>query len=135
MLRYAVSILFVLLIISAFTGCKSGSGSATAPASSTEIRQAFGSGKKTVVFFMNPEGGPCRTQNEILQRLHQDKGGSFNIAYVSTLRPEDQKAFYDYGVKNLPSVVIVDSSGKIANYLPPGIQTYETLARSLDAAK
>jgi thioredoxin 1 len=126
-----VSLIVVMLI---FAGCQSGStgGGTPAPQSTAELKQALGSGKKTVVFFLNPQGGPCRAQNEILTKLYQDRGGNFNIAYVSTMKPEDQQAFYDYGVRNLPTLVLVDSSGKISQNFPPGIQTYETLAASLD---
>jgi len=50
------------------------------------------------------------------------------------LNPADQQAFYDYGVRNLPTMVLVDSKGKISRAFPPGIQTYEALAAALDGA-
>ncbi len=110
--------------------------SPAAPLSTPELRQTIGAGKKnTVVFFLNPEGGPCRAQNEILQKLRKDRGNGFNIAYVSALEPRNEKAFYDYGVRGLPSLVIVDRGGKIAKFFPPGIQNYETLAAVLDGIK
>ena len=119
-----------------FAGCQSGSGGgAQAPQSTAELKQAIGSGKKTIVFFLNPQGGPCRAQNDILTKLYQDRGGNFNIAYVSAMKPEDQQAFYDYGVRNLPTVVLVDGSGKINRNFAPGIQPYEALAAALDGAK
>jgi thioredoxin 1 len=111
-------------------------GDAAAPLSTPELKQAIGSGKKnTVVFFINPMGGPCKAQKQVLEQLHKDRGGKFNIAYVSTMRAEDQRAFYDYGVRSLPTVVLVDKRGKIARYFPPGIQSYETLAAALDGIK
>jgi thioredoxin len=130
----AVSLIVMTLIVA---GCQSGStgGGTPAPQSTAALKQAIASGKKTMVFFLNPQGGPCRAQNEILQKLYQDRGGSFNIAYVSAMEPGDQQAFYDYGVRNLPTLVLVDSSGKIDQNFPPGIQTYETLAAALDKAK
>jgi thiol-disulfide isomerase/thioredoxin len=110
-------------------------GDPPAPLSTPELKQAFASGKKTVVFFQNPAGGPCKAQNEILQKLHKDKGSNFNIAAVSAMKPEDQKAFYDYGIRNLPSLVLVDSKGRISRVFPPGIQSYETLTKALDSIK
>jgi thioredoxin 1 len=107
-----------------------------APLSTAELKQTISAGKKnTVVFFLNPMGGPCKAQNEILQKLHKDRRGNFNIAYVSTMKPEDQRAFYDYGVRSLPTVVIIDKSGTISRYFPPGIQSYESLAAALDGTK
>ncbi len=108
----------------------------TAPLSTPELKQMIGAGKKnTIVFFLNPQGGPCRAQNEVLQKLLKDRKNNFNIAYVSALDQANQRAFYDYGVRGLPTVVVVDSKGRIARYFPPGIQSYETLATTLDGIK
>ena len=106
-----------------------------APKSTPELKQAIGAGKKTIVFSLNPQGGPCRAQNEIVQQLHKDRKGNFTLAYVSTMNPGDQKAFYEYGVRNLPQLVLVDGKGKIAQFFPPGIQSYQALATALDGAK
>jgi thioredoxin-like negative regulator of GroEL len=125
--------LFAVLFFSA--GCERGPAKTPAPRSTAEISQATSSGKKTVVFFMNPAGIPCGQQNEILKKLFQDRGGNFNVAYVSVMRPEDEKAFYDYGIRSLPSLVLVDSSGNIGRQFPPGIQPYDTLAQALDSMK
>jgi thioredoxin-related protein len=51
------------------------------------------------------------------------------------MKAENQRAFYDYGVRNLPQLVLVDGKGKIAQFFPPGIQSYEALAMALDGAK
>jgi len=106
-----------------------------APKSTPELKQNISAGKKTIVFFLNPQGGPCRVQNDIVQKLQKDRKANFNVAYVSTMNPADQKAFYDYGVRNLPQLVLVDSKGRIAHFFPPGIQSYETLALTLDGTK
>ncbi len=111
-------------------------GDMTAPLSTPELKQAIGAGKKpTVVFFLNPNGGPCKAQNEVLQKLQKDRKANFNIAYVSALEQQNQQAFYDYGVRSLPSVVIVDKNGKISRVFPPGIQSPEALSAALDGAK
>ena len=108
----------------------------TAPLSTPELKQTIGAGKKnTVVFFINPQGGPCRAQKEILEKLLKDRKGNFNIAFVDATRQENQRAFYDYGVRSLPTVVVVDAKGKIVKYFPPGIQTYDILAKTLDGIK
>lgn len=107
----------------------------TAPQSIPEIHSAVASGKKSILFFMNPAGGPCNAQNEILQKLLKDRKGNFNIVYVSTMKPEHQKAFYDYGVRSLPWVTLLDGKGRIAHHFPPGIQSYEALSEALDKAR
>ena len=111
-------------------------GETAAPLSTPELKQAIGAGNRnTIIFFQNPMGGPCRAQNEILQKLLKDRKNGFNLAPVSTLRQEDQRAFYEYGVRNLPQLVLVDKKGKVRQFFPPGIQSYEALAAALDAAK
>jgi thioredoxin 1 len=107
-----------------------------APLSTPELQKVIGAGKKTtIIFFQNPQGGPCKAQNEILQKLHKDRKNDFNIASVSTMQQADMRAFYDYGVRSLPTVVVVDKGGKIARYFPPGIQSYQALTAALNEVK
>jgi thioredoxin-like negative regulator of GroEL len=129
--------IFVTLVMAMLVnGGMAIAASPAAPLSTPELQQAINAGKKnTVVFFQNPQGGPCRAQKEVLDKLHKDRKGSFNIVNVSTMKQEDQRAFYEYGVRNLPSLVLVDKGGKINRVFPPGIQTYEALAAALDGIK
>jgi thioredoxin 1 len=114
----------------------SGASSATlAPRSTPGLAQVLDAGKKTVVFFLNPNGVPCQNQNQILDKLYADEKGNFSIAYVNALNPADEKAFYDYGIRSLPSLVLVTGKGEIARYFPPGIQSYETLQAALGELK
>ena len=129
-------VVFLSLIAALVTPGLATAGDQAAPLSTTELRQVIGSGKKnTLVFFQNPQGGPCRAQKEILQKLQQDRKNNFNIANVSTMKPEDQKAFYDYGIRNLPMLVLVDKHGKVSRVFPPGIQSYETLTEALNGLR
>lgn len=129
-------LVFLSLIATLLTAGPALAGAQAAPLSTPELKQVIGSGKKsTLIFFQNPLGGPCKAQNEILQKLQRDRKSNFNIANVSTMKPEDQKAFYDYGIRNLPMLVLVDKQGKISRVFPPGIQSYEALAAALDGAR
>ena len=132
MRRSMISVALILVLVVAGLAL---AANPDAPKSTPELKQTIGAGKKTVVFFLNPQGGPCRAQNEIVQKLQKDRKGNFSVAYVSTMNPGDQKAFYEYGVRNLPQLVLVDSKGKIAQFFPPGIQSYEALAMALDGTK
>lgn len=134
-MKIKVILIFLAAVMFLSAEARSSFGGTQAPLSTPGLKQAFGSGRKTVVFFINPFGRPCKEQDMILQKLHKDKKGNFNIVYVSTMKPEDQKAFYDYGIRSLPSLVLVDKSGKIIRHFPPGIQRYETLTQALDSIK
>ncbi len=128
--------LFLTLGMTMLLAAVAGAADVKAPLSTPELKQTIGAGKKpTVVFFLNPNGGPCKAQNEILQKLQKDRKSNFNIADVSALQQENQKAFYDYGVRSLPSLVLVDKDGKVSRVFPPGIQSYEALAAALDGVR
>jgi len=129
-----LSTFFVLMYL-ATLGLSAAYAAGAAPRSNSDLKSAFSSGRKTIVFFQNPMGGPCRAQNEILQKLHTDRGKKFNIVYIDASKEENQKVFYDYGVRGLPSLVAVDSSGNIGKVFAPGIQSYETLGQVLDSLK
>ena len=108
----------------------------SAPLSTPELKQTIGTnGKATLVFFQNPNGGPCKAQKVVLDKLQQSRKNGFNIVGVNAMNQNDQKAFYDYGVRSLPSLVLVDKSGKVSRVFPPGIQSIETLTSALDGLK
>lgn len=125
------------LLIAAFIATASCATAAqTAPLSTLEIKQNIGkNGKPTLVFFQNPYGGPCKAQKALLDQLVVKRNGSFNIASVNAMNQNDQKAFYDYGVRSLPSLVLVDKAGKISKVFPPGIQSVEALSAALNGLK
>ncbi|HEY6000717.1 MAG TPA: thioredoxin family protein [bacterium] len=111
-------------------------GAQPAPQSTAELKTAIGS-KKTpvIVFFMNPYGMPCNAQNAILLDLQEARKKDFQIAYVRTDRPADQQAFYDYGVRSLPALVLVSRGGLIKRVFPPGIQKADILGAALDGVR
>lgn len=129
-------IVLSLLTLSILGTASISMAAATAPLSTPELKQTIGtSGKATLIFFQNPYGGPCKSQKVILDKLQKDKKAGFNIASVNAMNQNDQKAFYDYGVRSLPTLVLVDKSGKIARVFPPGIQSQETISAALDGLK
>jgi thioredoxin-like negative regulator of GroEL len=71
----------------------------------------------------------------VLDKLTEQRKGAFNIANVSTMVQNDQKAFYDYGVRSLPTLILVDKAGKISRAFSPGIQSIETISSALDGLK
>ncbi|MBN2654993.1 MAG: thioredoxin family protein [Nitrospirae bacterium] len=132
-MRITRLLMITAAIIFSLAACSGSTNTATAPLSTTEIQQAVKSGKKTVIFFINPSGYPCRIQDEILQKLHTDKKEIFNIVPVVTMNHDHQKAFYDYGIRSIPAIVLLDSKGGIAKHFPPGIQPYDIIAQELDS--
>jgi len=83
--------------------------------------------EKTVLFFMNPNGRPCQMQETILIGMKEKLGRLAQIKYVQTTEPADRAAFSKYGIRGLPSLILVDKEGRELTRFPPGIQSEETI--------
>ena len=87
--------------------------------------------EKTLLFFMNPNGRPCQMQEEVLAGMNEKLGELAKIRYVQTTEPADRAIFEKYGIRGLPSLIILDGSGKELTRFPPGIQSEETILSAL----
>lgn len=83
--------------------------------------------KPTLVFFLNPAGGPCRAQNEILVASRARWEPLATLRYVRTDVPTDREAFYKFGVRSLPNLILLGADGKEVHRYSPGIQSAETI--------
>ena len=127
--------IIALLAAALLAAASLASAAPKAPLSTPVLSQAIGKGKPTLVFFQNPNGGPCKAQQQVLDKLTEKRKGTFIVAPVNAMEQNDQKAFYDYGVRSLPSLVLVDKAGSISKVFPPGIQSIETISAALDGLK
>ena len=75
-----------------------------------------------LLFFMDPNGGPCRMQDGILAGMSAELQGKVNIRYVKTTNKNDLQFFYKYGIRGLPSMLFTDQAGNEVKRLPPGIR-------------
>ena len=133
--KITIVLTLALLTIFSLWGCDTTAKNKFAPISTPAIRQAIESEKKTVIFFLDPNSSQCQRQDAILKKLHSNLLGRFNLIYISSISKDDTKAFYEYGIEGLPSLVLVYSNGKIAFHFPPGIQSYDTVAMALAAIR
>jgi len=85
----------------------------------------------TLIFFMNPNGTPCQMQYKILQDGMTELSKVAKIRYVKTTEPADQDAFYQYGIRSLPNLILVDSTGKEMVRFPPGIQEMAAIMNNI----
>jgi thioredoxin 1 len=127
--------IIALLAVTLFATATLATAAPKAPLSTPVLSQSIGKGKPVLVFFQNPNGGPCKAQQQVLDKLTEKRKGTFTIAPVNAMEQNDQKAFYDYGVRSLPSLVLVDKAGAISKVFPPGIQSLETISTALDGLK
>lgn len=75
-----------------------------------------------LIFFLNPNGGPCRMQNSILSDMANELKGKIDIQYVQTTVAADRDFFNQYGIRGLPTLLLADASGKEIKRLPPGVK-------------
>jgi len=84
-----------------------------------------------LVFFINPDGGPCKMQENILNQMSAELDGKVLIRPVKTTVSTDMDIFYAYGIRALPTILLADSSGKEISRLPPGVHAAETIRNLL----
>ncbi len=92
------------------------SHSASVPSGTRELA-AF-----KMIFFLDPNGGPCRMQVSILNDMAKELSGKVDIQYVQTIVPSDREIFYKYGVRGLPTILLADASGKEIKRMTPGVR-------------
>ena len=90
--------------------------------------------KATLVFFINPAGRPCQMQDQILLESKGQWEPLATLRYARTDTPADRDLFYRYGVRALPSLILVDPDGKELKRFSPGIQQAETVVSGIRAA-
>jgi thiol-disulfide isomerase/thioredoxin len=86
---------------------------------------------KEILFFMNPNGHPCQMQKAILEEIQDSLAPLAKITYIKTTEAKDRDAFETYGIRGLPSLIIVDKNGQELERFTPGIQSKEDILAAL----
>lgn len=89
--------------------------------------------KSTLLFFMNPAGRPCQIQDQILGDSKAQWEPLATLRYVRTDTAADRDAFYKYGVRSLPNLILVGPDGKEIRRYSPGIQSAESVLSGIRA--
>ena len=120
-----IKLLTSLLLFGVFfvSGCSQDPSAAQTTAEATNDSST----KPVLMFFLNPQGGPCLMQAEILKKLPVDVMDRFDLHLVKTTVKDDQEVFYKYGIRGLPSLVLTDQAGKEIKRLPAGVQSEESI--------
>jgi len=63
--------------------------------------------------------------------MKEDLAKLATLKYVKTTNPEDRDSFYKYGIRGLPSMIILDESGDVSYRFSPGIQSSERILKAL----
>jgi thioredoxin 1 len=109
----------------------------SAAAGTVNAKKGEGTGKTAaaptgeILFFMNPNGRPCQMQLSIISGMKDKLAPLASIKYVKTTEDADQQTFGKFGIRGLPSLIIVDKSGKELKRFTPGIQNEEAILGAL----
>ena len=87
---------------------------------------------KEILVFINPNGRPCQMQLSILDGMKDKLSKIAKIKYIKTTEESDQNTFYQYGIRGLPSLIILGKDGKEIKRFTPGIQNEKTILSALD---
>lgn len=83
-----------------------------------------------ILFFWLPTGSPCKQQKKILDET-LSSFQTVDLEYIDVTNEAQKKTFYQYGVRSLPTLVILNKLGEIHKQFPPGIQSKQTLIEEL----
>ena len=110
-----------------------GAGSPVLAATTTdpaEPTDAAAPSERRLLFFLNPNGRPCQLQQAILDQLGDGLG--VPLEHVSVLEDANRPKLYQYGIRSLPNLILVDGAGAELHRFTPGIQAAETILAALD---
>lgn len=118
-----------LLVVGALTAYAGGA------IDSTSSKKANTAPPYQILFFMNPNGHPCQMQDAIIKQMGEKLDGLASVKYYKTTENDDYAAFGTYGIRGLPSLIILDQKGKEIKRFTPGIQNAETILGALQLKK
>lgn len=108
------TLLLTALLLTLLSGCSE--------ESALEKTSAEQVNKKELLFFMNPDGRPCQIQDQLLQQMGTKLTAKASIKYIKTTEMATAKAYFrKYGIRALPTIIILDKKGNVEHRLPPGI--------------
>ncbi len=97
--------------------------------------QTTESTKGKLLVFLNPEGRPCQMQLDIVNNIFDSIASKVDVKHVLTSNPSDMSIFYQYGVRALPTVILLNAKGEVVNRFSPGIQDDTTLKSAINSCK
>jgi len=107
----------------------------TAVASTPAPDNAVEANKGVLLFFINPQGHPCQIQARILSENIAEFEKYVQIQAISTTISSHRQYFYQFGIRQLPSLVLLDSAGGIVQRFSPGIHEKESLLSTIKQLK
>lgn len=125
--RVLISMVFIVVFAGGVLNDIQPAGSLFAQSDSQILRR-----KGVLLFFLNPGGGPCQLQAQILKEHQEAIEKRFVIKAVATSDPSARQLFYRFGIRGLPSIVLLRSDGTLYRRLPPGVIPGEYILKVIE---
>lgn len=119
-----LTLLLTTLLLTLLSGCME------EPSASQTL--ADSDNKKQLLFFMNPDGRPCQIQDQLLLQMGTKLTAKATIKYIKTTEMATAKSYFrKYGIRALPTIILLDKEGNVEHRLPPGIHKATTIVAML----
>jgi len=77
--------------------------------------------KGLLLLFLNPNGRPCQMQSQILKENITEIQKYVQVQGISTTVQSHRPHFYRFGVRQLPTLILIDTAGNVLHRFSPGI--------------
>lgn len=122
-----------LLLFAACTDKSETVETATASAVSVEKQTIQNDSEKKLLFFINPNGHPCQIQDQILKDMGSSLTDNAELEYIPTTDMKNSRPlFMQYGVRALPTLILLNGDGSVNRRFTPGIIDAETISSALN---
>lgn len=91
--------------------------------------------KGTLLLFINPAGRPCQMQDAIIQKNKKSILKNISLEYIKTTVINDRQKFYKYGIRGLPSLILLNKNDKVAKRFAPGIRESASIIAEINKLK
>lgn len=91
--------------------------------------------KGVLLLFLNPHRSPCLQQNDIVRRILPAIDDRVNLVYVRTDVSADRSVFSQYGIRSLPSMILMNPDGTIGERFSSGIHEAEAILEAVSRLK
>lgn len=89
--------------------------------------------RRKLLFFINPNGRPCQMQDQILKSMGSSLTDNAGLEYISTTDMKNSRPlFMQYGVRALPTLILLNEDGSVNRRFTPGIIDAETISSALN---
>ncbi len=114
---------------------QSGTGDAKTDTSQSGSAIASEMPELNLLFFLDPNGGPCKMQNNILMDMENELNKKVRVRYIQTTVSEHRNFFSHYGIRALPTLLLADSEGKEIKRMPPGVKKADAVRSLIQSGK